>query len=193
MLEFVAQRMADDMRDMLALLVERMGVVGGEARLRCAHDEAIGETVHMHAVQRARTFSPFLGKAQPVAAIDLIARTLRVARANFKARRIDEAVEFIFNAVNHHTFFGDALDAATLRVDEMDIGTVEGREIFVVEAGALAELIVIGLQRLSGGLVFDNGFNALADLFHLLEIGKLHKLRRVLLRLGCFLCGACMG
>jgi hypothetical protein len=48
--------------------------------------------------------------------------------------------------VRHHALLGDAVDPVALGIDQGHVGTVEGRQIFVVEAGTLAHQIVPRLQ-----------------------------------------------
>src|SRR5579875_490399 len=45
-----------------------------------------------------------------------------------------------------------------------------------MKAGSLAELPVVGLQRLGGGLVLDDCLDAPADLLHIEEVGALARL-----------------
>ncbi len=64
----------------------------------------------------------------------------------------------------------------------MHVRTIEGVEIFVVEARPLAERLVPGLERVRRGLVFDDRIDAGADLLHLAVVGLLDDLQRLLHR-----------
>ena len=57
-------------------------------------------------------------------------------------------------------------------------GRLKVCEVLVVEARALAELAVVGLERLGGARVVDDRVDARADLLHLLEVGELHRRAR---------------
>ena len=104
----------------------------------------------MHAVQRRDAVRPLLGQRQAVAAVQLVAGAARVVGADLEAGGVDQAVELVLDAVRDDAVLGDALDALAVRVDERDVRAVEGVEVLVVEAGPLAELAVVGLQRLGG-------------------------------------------
>src|SRR6185437_7150550 len=136
-----------DIGDMLALFVEHMREVGGEARLRIADDEAVRKSARMEAVEGRYAFLPLLGQRNPAASIQFIAGTPRVAGPDFKTRGIDQAIDFIFLAVGDDAAFGDPFHAFARRIHQRDVRAVEGLQIFVVEARPLAELVVIWFQR----------------------------------------------
>ena len=48
--------------------------------------------------------------------------------------------------IDHDPFLGDPFDAASLGVDEFDVGSIEGRQILIMETGSFAELSVVGLE-----------------------------------------------
>ena len=54
---------AQNVRQMHALLVERIGIGGCETRLRGTEEETVWETSAMHAVKCCKTISPFLRNA----------------------------------------------------------------------------------------------------------------------------------
>ena len=148
--DLVVDRVLDDVGEVLALLVERVRVVHGERAVQRAHVQTVREAAVVHAVQRAHAVLPLLGERQPVAAVDLVAGAAREVGADLEAGGVDQAVDLVLHAVRDHALLGDALDALALRVDQRDVRAVEGVEILVVEARPLAELAVVGLQRLGG-------------------------------------------
>ena len=170
----VVDGVLDDVGDVLALLVQHVRIVHREAGLLRPHDEAVREAAAVHAVQRRDAVRPLLGQAQPVAPVQLVAGAARVVRPDFEAGGVDQAVELVLHAVDDDALRRDPLDAFALRVDQRDVGPVERVEILVVEARALAELPVVGLERLGRLPVADDRVDAGADLLHLLEVRQLH-------------------
>ena len=132
----------------------------------------------MEAVQGACAVRPVLCERLALDAVQFVSRPTGVLGAHFESGRVDEAVEFVLDAVHHHTFLGDELHSLPIGVDEMHVRTIEGVEIFVVETRALAELAVPRLQRRCGRRIGDQLINARADLLHLFEIGQLHVARQ---------------
>ena len=82
-----------------------------------------------------------------------------------------------------HRVLGDAVDAATLRVDQLHVRPIERVEIFVVETRPLAELPVVRLQRRGGVRVAHDLIDARAHLFHFLEVREFHHCGHLLRRL----------
>ena len=66
---------------------------------------------------------------------------------------------------------GDLRDAFALGVDQMDIGSVEGGEVLVVEARAFAHEHVPRLERLGRRLVLHDLVNTLVDPHHVIDVG----------------------
>ena len=64
-----------------------------------------------------------------------------------EAGGVDETVELVILSVADESPWGHPFDAGRA-IDEGHVGQVEGRQVFVVEAGPLAEVAVIGLQDL---------------------------------------------
>ena len=170
---------SNDVGGMLALFVEHVRIADREARLRDREDEVVGEVAAMHTVQGRDPVRPFLGQGLAAAALDLIARALGIGGADLKAGREDQAIQLIFNAIDHHAAFGDLLHAFALGVDEGHIGPVEGVQIVIVETGALTELVVPRLELVGGCLVGHDLIDARADLLHLAEIGQLQQFGRI--------------
>jgi hypothetical protein len=76
---------------------------------------------------------------------NLASHSLGIIRGELEAGRVNDAVELVLLAVRHDALLGDAVDALAVGVDQVDGGQVEGGQEFVVEAGALAELVVVCL------------------------------------------------
>ena len=114
---------------------------------------------------------PLVGEGQPVAADDLEAGALRVAGADLESGRENQTVQRVFDAVDHDAVSGDLLDAEAVGVDQADVVAVERLQVFVVKARPLAVVPVPRFERLGGGRVSDDGFDARPDLFHLGEVG----------------------
>ncbi len=127
----------------------------------------------MQAVEAAEAISPLLRQGESAAANRLVACAPCELGRDLEARRVDETVELVLATVRDDTRLRDALDAAALGVDERDVGPIEGRQILVVEAGALAELAVVGLEGLGGHRVLDDLRDASAHGLHRLEVHAL--------------------
>src|SRR5581483_10615213 len=119
-------------------------------------------------MQRLQAIRPIIRERCAIAPIDLEAGAPRIGRADLEAGGEDDAVDLVLDALEHKSLLRDAIDATALRVDELHVGPVEGRQIFVVEGWALAELAIPGLERLGRRLVLDDLVHARADLVHLL-------------------------
>jgi hypothetical protein len=104
----------------------------------------------------------------------VVARPARVFGSDLEAGREDQAVQLVLLPGHHDPLLRDPLHARALRIDEPDVGAIEGLQVLVVEAWTLAELAVVGLQRLGGGWILDDGFHPRPDFFHLREVGHLH-------------------
>ena len=130
-------------------LGEQVREVHGEAGLGDAHDEEeVREAVRVHAVQRAHAVLPLVRQGLAASPADLEAAAPGVGGADLEAAGVDQAVELVLPARGHDAALRDALHSLALRVDERDVLAVEGRQVLVVEARALAELAVVGLERL---------------------------------------------
>src|SRR5581483_2285562 len=141
-------RLLDQVGDVPALLFQHMREVGAEADLRHADDEAVGEAARLHAEQGANAVLPLLRERLAAAAVDVVAGAPFQRRAPLEAAGEDDAVNLVLDAVRHDAALGDPLDAAAIGIHQRHVRAVEGRQVFVVEAGPLAELAVVWLQRL---------------------------------------------
>ena len=109
----------------------------------------------------------------PVAPDQLESGATAVVGAHLEARREDEAVELVGHVVDDNARLGDAVHSAAAGVDQRDVVAVERLQILVVEAGALAEVAIPGLERRRGGAIGDDLIDSCPDLFHLGEIREL--------------------
>lgn len=98
-------------------------------------------------MQRARAVLPGLGDGRAVAAEDFDVRAVRPFGGELETGGVDDAIDVVFFAEGADAILVDVRDADALCVDQVDVGLVEGFEIFVMETRALAELVVPSLQR----------------------------------------------
>ena len=176
-------RLGEDVGEVLALFVEHVREVHGEARLCEAEDEAVREVSTVHPVEGRRAVVPLLGERQPVATVELVSRSPGVVGSDLETGGVDQTVDLELlleqvavgvALVDDDARRCDALDAATLGVDEMHVRAVERVEVLVVETRPLAELAVVRLERLRRRRVGDDRFHSGTDLLHLLEVGEFH-------------------
>ena len=57
-----------------------------------------------------------------VVAGDVVAGAAGVGRAHLEAGGVDEAVELVLRALDHHAVLGDAVDALAVGVDQVTLG-----------------------------------------------------------------------
>src|SRR4030095_14488575 len=100
-----------------------------------AEDEQVRKPAGVEPVEGRHALGPFLRQRLAVSAGGFTTRPPRVARADLEARGIDDAVDLVLDAARDDTVLGDALDAATVRVDQRDVVAIERVEVLVVEAG----------------------------------------------------------
>ena len=165
---------------MARLLAQVVRVVGREAALGRAEEEEVGEAPHHQAVQAADPVGPGLAERLPAPAVDVVAVAAAEAGADLEAGGEDQAVDLMSDTVDDHGVLGDPLDALAVGVHQLDRRPVEGLQVFVVEAGPLAELAVPGLQGLGRGRVLDHRLGPGADALHGGEVGDLHQLGQLL-------------
>ena len=90
---------------------------------------------------------PLLGERDAAAADDVVAdAALQRRDLGLETGAVDDAVDLVLLSVDHRAPLGDPLDAGGA-VDERDVGAVERVEVLVVEAGPLAEVAVVRLER----------------------------------------------
>ncbi len=174
--------------DGLAGLGEVVRDVRDQVRtLARAHHEEVGEVADVDAVQAAHAVGPVLRQGEVVASDHVEPPASGVLGAHLEAGGEDEAVEVVVLAGRHDTGLVDALDALSPGVDQVAAGLVVGVEVLVVEAGALAQLAVPGLERLGRGGVAHDGLDPRPDLGHLVVVAVLvgapHGLRAQLVAL----------
>ena len=92
---------------------------------------------------------------------------------HFEAGRVDEQIELVGLALEHRAVFVDLVDAFALRVNEMNVGPVVGRQVVIVEARPLAHEHVPRLERIRRRLILDDLLDALVDAHHVVDVGVL--------------------
>jgi hypothetical protein len=108
---------------------------------RAGNHERVRKAVHMHAVHGHDAVFPFFRQLDAIAP-DHVHRCLAlVIRADFKARREDQAVEFVVFTADDHAVFDDALHAFAIGVDQRHVWQVERVEVLIMEAGPFAKLV----------------------------------------------------
>ena len=155
---------------MAGLHVQQIREVHREPGLGDAFDKAVRETVGAQALEGAHAVAPALGQCDAVAADQLEAGAAAVVGAHLETRREDQTVELVGHPVDDDAGLGDALHAAAAGVDQRDVVPVERLQIFVVEAGPLAEIAVPGFERLGGGAIGHDLVDPRPDLLHLGEV-----------------------
>ena len=90
------------------------------------------------------------------ASFEKFIENLVAAYVYLETRRVDQAVEGILLSRDGDAVFPDALDAFALGVHQMNVRAVEGRQILIMKARPLAELVVPGLQGLRRLAVADD-------------------------------------
>ena len=159
---------------MAALLVVELGEVRRHRRLHAAHEETVGEPAARESLEGRQGVLPFRLQGESVAARHVAARAPGVVRADLEAGREDEAIHGVLLTRGDDGVRQDPFDAFSIGVDERHVGAFEGREVVVVEARALAELAVVGLEAFGGHGVLDVLVHPASDRLHLLEISKFH-------------------
>ena len=161
------------MGDVNGLPVQHIGEVGRETGLGEPHVEAVRKAVAQKAVVGLHAVGPVISQRQPVTTVHLELGAPRIRRPDLEAGRVDQTVYFVLDAVHDHRVLGDTLDALTLGIDQLDVGPVKGRQVFVVKGRALAPLSIPGLERFRSFRVGDGCGHARPNLIHLLVVGNL--------------------
>src|SRR5579872_868838 len=166
-------RVLNDLGNVTRLIRKHMRKVRGYAVLRDAHVEAVWESRTVEAVQSLETTRPTLAQRVAAAAINFEAGATGVGGTNFESGRKDDAINLVFNAVEHQPLLGNAIDASPAGIDQGDVRPIERRQVFVVESRALAKQTIPGLQGLGGFLVLYHRIHTRPNLVHLAKIGQL--------------------
>ncbi len=173
--DVVVERVSDEIGHVAACLVEEVRVVHGEPALGVAEEEHVRKAVNVHAVEGPHGIGPVRRKAVSPRSDYLVPGPAGVAGADFEAGGEDKAVELIFLITDDEPRTGDPFHPAAVGVHQDHVGAVEGLEVLVMEARALAELPVPGLECIRSVAVVDDRIDASTDLFHLLEVGRLQE------------------
>src|SRR5262245_41726909 len=123
-----------------------MDVVDRDPRLGEAGEEEVGKGMRPDARESPRPFGPAPAQPHAVTTDEVKAGLTAELGEEIEPGREDQAIDSIFGAVGDHAFWGDPLYPLPLGVDQGDVVPVESRQVFVVEAGPLAEVVVVGLE-----------------------------------------------
>ncbi len=162
-------------------LIETVRIVGGKGSLTVTDNEAVGKAASVDAEERAHAVFPLVFKTLAIDADQVVAGTAGVIGAYLKAGGEDQAVHFVFDAIDNDTGFGNGIDALTPGIHQLDVIAVKSWQEAVVQAGAFAHKSVPGFEGLGGFLVFDNFIDAVANVFHLLKVGHLEDFQHLFL------------
>ena len=128
----------------------------------------------MHAVKSGNAVSPFLRDGLPADPVYLITRATRIIGSHFKARRENNAVDFVCFTVQYNTLGVDFIDAAPTCINKCDIGTVERLQILIVKTRAFAELTIIGFKCLGRIGIVNQSVDPGTDRLHFSEVRQFH-------------------
>jgi len=164
----MAARVVDACGDVIPLGLQHIGQVELERSLVAAHDEEVGIALRVDADKSANAVSVFIIEVETEFSLDLV---VNARLLHLEARCVDEDIEFVLLALEYRPFLGDLRDAFALGVDQVNIGSVEGGEVLVMEARAFAHEHVPGFERLGRRLVLDNLINTLMNPHHVIDVG----------------------
>ena len=85
--------------------------------------------------ERAHAVAIFVVQLKSILAPDLV---VDAGLLHLEAGGVNQHVEFVLFAFEYRPLLTDLGDTLAMGVDEMDVGTVIGRQIIVIEARALA-------------------------------------------------------
>ena len=109
----------------MGLFMQHVGKVRGDRVLRDAQMEAVGKTVAVETVQGLDAVLPIVGQLDATAAIHFETCTTRVSSADFEAGGEDDAVHFVFHAVEHQTLLSHAINALASGIHQRHVGSIE--------------------------------------------------------------------
>src|SRR5262249_225612 len=180
----------DDVPDVLCLIIQHRSQVHRKAVLRWPQDEAVGETAAGKTVECLQPLGPMVGQSFATDADYFEAGSPRVGRTDFEAGCEDDAINWILHAIRDNACPGNSLNTlGCAGIYQLDVGPVEGRQIFVIEGRPLAELAIPGLQSFGGGRVSDGLIDPRANTVHLLKVDYFRHYRHLALRLWADLLG----
>src|SRR5581483_6834237 len=164
----VLPRVIDTGGDMVALRLQHLGQVETERRLIAAHDEQVRIAVRMNSQQRADTLGILVVQVEAALTANLI---VDPGLLHFEAGCINQQIDRVLFTLENRTARGDLGDTLAVRIDQMNVGPIEGGQIIVVETGPLAHEHVPRLERFCGRLVLDDLFDPPMDAHHVFDIG----------------------
>ena len=93
-----------------------------------------------------RTLFPPFSKRDAVPPFHLKTQALSKVGTHLKASAKDQAIERVLAPRDHDTRFGNTFHTLTLGIDQLHVGPIKGQQIFIMKAGAFAELVVQGFN-----------------------------------------------
>ena len=124
-------------------------------------------------MQSGRAFCPSLTQRNTIATFGIKSQAMRITRCHFKARCKDQQVNGILDTINDDTALIDFIDAFSIGINKMNIGSIKRWQILVVETWALATLRVPRHHQFSRCRIFDHIGNALTNSFHVFKVNTL--------------------
>src|SRR5215469_8393707 len=91
--------------------------------------------MRMDADQRPDAIAIFVVQVEAAFPADMV---VNAGFLHLEASGINEQVELVLFALEHWSLLGDLVDTLAIGVDEMDVGPVEGRQVIIIKARALA-------------------------------------------------------
>src|SRR5581483_4571667 len=135
--------------------------------------ETVRKPMTQETVVGPHPLCPSIGETHSIATIQLKLCPPSVCSADLEPGGENQTVYFIFYPLDHNAMLGHPINSFAFRVYQFDSGSVEGREIVIIEGGSFTPLPVPWLERLSGLRVGDGRGYTIANLVHLLEISDL--------------------
>ena len=108
-------------------------------------NKKVGKTTAMKPMQCSHSLRPLLGQLKPFPAEYVVSGPSGVFGAHFEAGRKDDAIHFKLFAVRNDTPLGNRMNAFSFSVDQMNVLSVESRQVIVVKTRPFTKLPVPGL------------------------------------------------
>ena len=122
---------------------------------------------------------PLLRYSHTIYSMYLITRSSTIVCSNFKTGSKNYAIDLIFFTFEYYAVFRYFFETFSISINQFNIGIIESLEIFVMKAGTLTELIIVGFQGFGCLFIFHNCISSSSDLFHFLEVSHLHSISQV--------------
>jgi len=166
------RNLIQDVTNVTSLFFKHVREVHSKSTLHTTHDETVRESATVKAMESTSAIIPVLSQRLSTNTIDFVSGTATEIRSHFKTSCVNQTINFIFDAIGHHTFLGDVINASTIGINEFNSGAIKGCKIVIVETRTLAELAIPRLEMFSSARIAHNVFDSRANLFHLFKVGK---------------------